>query len=125
MVVGRSGGRDGDQLKVRAAITEGLLARPPRLPVLPTGSPVTLRGGPRSPAALWFDTGRLVMHDPATRQQVAAALAEAVVTVAKQVRRAGGLLMPGGWTGRAEGAEADFQAARGACGPVRSPRAGW
>lgn len=97
-VVSRSGGQADDQLRARASITARLLSQPPRLPVLPTGSALVLRGGERSPATLWIDTGRVVLHDPATRSTVAAALAEAVAVVAEQVGRAGGLLMPSGWS---------------------------
>ncbi|MFD5492946.1 hypothetical protein ACFYY3_32140 [Streptomyces sp. NPDC001812] len=99
-VTGRSGDRDRDRdhLQTQASITAHLLSRPPRLPVLPTGSSLVLRGGRRSPTTLWIDTGRVVLHDTGTRSAVAAALAEAVAVVAEQVDRAGGLLMPSGWS---------------------------
>ncbi|MEV7125644.1 hypothetical protein [Streptomyces sp. NPDC093260] len=104
-VAGDGGDRRRGRPSAAAAITADLLARPPRLPALPTGTPLTLRGGPRNPSVLWVDTGRVVLHDPAARTAVAATLAEAVAIVAERVRRAGGALVPGGWT--AGGADPD------------------
>ncbi|MEV5971263.1 hypothetical protein [Streptomyces sp. NPDC051921] len=96
-MIGRSRDRDRYGLETRAAITARLLAKPPRLPVLPTGAPLTLRGVPRAPAAVWIDTGQIVLHDRATRRAVAGALAEAVAVVAGETQKAGGLLVPSGW----------------------------
>ncbi|MEU6089977.1 hypothetical protein ABZ865_24840 [Streptomyces sp. NPDC047085] len=97
MVTGRPRDRDQYGLETRAALTARLLAKPPRLPVLPTGVPLTLRSIPRAPAAVWIDTGHIVLHDQAMRRAVAGALAEAVAVVADETRKAGGLLMPSGW----------------------------
>ncbi|POX50119.1 hypothetical protein C3489_22985 [Streptomyces sp. Ru71] len=96
-VVGRSRDKDRYRPDVRAAITERLVAKPPRLPTLPAGRPLTLRAVPRAPAALWIDTGPVVLHDGPTRRAVAAALSEAVAVVAGAARQAGGLLLPSGW----------------------------
>ncbi|MEW2234628.1 hypothetical protein AB0886_21095, partial [Streptomyces sp. NPDC024062] len=43
-----------------------LLAGPPPLPAGPSGQPHTVRGSARARAALWVDTGRVSLHDPAT-----------------------------------------------------------
>ncbi|MFE6056743.1 hypothetical protein ACFQ6N_38905 [Kitasatospora sp. NPDC056446] len=107
-VVSPSGGAPGP-----ARLVEALLARPPRLPALPTGQPPVLRSSSRTPGALWFDTGRVWLHDPPARAAVAAVLAEAVAAVAGAVRAGGGLLVPSGWHRGA--------AARG---PARGPPVG-
>ncbi|MFF4387229.1 hypothetical protein OG365_03555 [Streptomyces sp. NBC_00853] len=96
-VIGRSRDRDRYGLETRAAITARLLAKPPRLPVLPTGVPLTLRPVPRAAAAVWIDTGQVVLHDQAMRRAVAGALAEAVAVVAGETQKAGGVLVPSGW----------------------------
>ncbi|MFE2450572.1 hypothetical protein [[Kitasatospora] papulosa] len=74
-----------------------LLAGPPPLPAGPSGQPHTVRGSARARAALWVDTGRASLHDPATRARTAEALAVSVARVAADVRRRGGLLLPTGW----------------------------
>ncbi|MEW2603453.1 hypothetical protein AB0894_06555 [Streptomyces sp. NPDC047916] len=74
-----------------------LLAGPPPLPAGPSGQPHTVRGSARARAALWVDTGRVSLHDPATRARTAEALAVSVARVAADVRRRGGLLLPTGW----------------------------
>ncbi|MFJ4124448.1 hypothetical protein ACIP3U_24400 [[Kitasatospora] papulosa] len=74
-----------------------LLAGPPPLPAGPSGQPHTVRGSARARAALWVDTGRVSLHDPATRARTAEALAVSVARVAADVHRRGGLLLPTGW----------------------------
>ncbi|MET7952395.1 hypothetical protein AB0I87_02065 [Streptomyces sp. NPDC049952] len=74
-----------------------LLAGPPPLPAGPSGQPHTVRGSARARGALWVDTGRVSLHDPATRARTAEALAVSVARVAADVRRRGGLLLPTGW----------------------------
>ncbi len=74
-----------------------LLAGPPPLPAGPSGQPHTVRGSARARGALWVDTSRVSLHDPATRARTAEALAVSVARVAADVRRRGGLLLPTGW----------------------------
>lgn len=74
-----------------------LLTGPPSLPAGPSGQPHTVRGSARARGALWVDTGRVSLHDPATRARTAEALAVSVARVAADVRRRGGLLLPTGW----------------------------
>jgi hypothetical protein len=78
-------------------LVTALLADPPPLPAGPSGQPYVLRGGARTRGALWIDTGRVSLHDPAARARTAEALAASVARVAAEVRRRGGLLLPTGW----------------------------
>ncbi|MEW2258892.1 hypothetical protein [Streptomyces sp. NPDC047869] len=80
-----------------ADLVAALLAHPPRLPAGPSGQPYVLRGGARTRGALWIDTGRVSLHDPAARAHAAQALAMSVAQVAADVRHRGGLLLPTGW----------------------------
>ncbi|MFG3055910.1 hypothetical protein ACGFZP_33855 [Kitasatospora sp. NPDC048239] len=99
--VGRPGARTAP-----AQLVDALLARPPQLPRLPGGEPALLRADPRTPGALWVDTGRVSLHDPGARAAVAAGLAESVAVVARSLRKAGALLVPAGWSPAGAGAEA-------------------
>ncbi|KPI01933.1 hypothetical protein OK074_5440 [Actinobacteria bacterium OK074] len=81
-----------------AELVAALLASPPPLPAGPSGQSCAVYGGPRTPAALWIDTGRVSLHDPAARAHTAGALAASVAQVAAEVGRRGGLLLPTGWS---------------------------
>ncbi|MER7583762.1 hypothetical protein [Kitasatospora sp. NPDC097691] len=96
-----------------AQLVAALVTRPPRLPALPTGQPPVLRASSRTPGGLWFDTGRVWLHDPPARAAVAAVLAEAVAAVAGGLRASGALLVPSGWH---PGASAGAAGAPGAAG---------
>ncbi|MBV7700093.1 hypothetical protein [Streptomyces sp. TRM70350] len=104
-----------------AELVAALLANPPLLPTSPSGQPYALRGGARTRAALWIDTGRVSLHDPASRAHVAGALAASVAQVAAEVHRRGGLLLPTGWQQQADptaGLCADLHSAE-VLGPVQ------
>ncbi|MFC4612501.1 hypothetical protein ACFO9E_32845 [Streptomyces maoxianensis] len=80
-----------------ADLVTALLANPPLLPAGPSEQPYALRGSARTRGALWIDTGRVSLHDPAARAHAAQALAASVAQVAADVRHRGGLLLPTGW----------------------------
>ncbi|MDF6023137.1 hypothetical protein [Streptomyces sp. JH34] len=79
-----------------ADLVDALLADPPLLPSGPAGQPYVVRGGSRARGALWIDSGRVSLHDPAARARAAGTLAVSVARVAADVRRRGGLLLPAG-----------------------------
>lgn len=97
-----------------AELVTALLADPPPLPGAAAGAPgCALRGDPRTPAALWVDTGRVFLHGPGARTYAAGALAAAVAHVAGVVRQWGGMLIPSGWQRQPE-------AAAGLCADLHS-----
>jgi len=79
-----------------AAATAAVLAAPPRLPNVPTGGAIQLRGNGNAPTVLWIDSGRVWLHNSAARAAVTAAIADATAAVAADLHRRGALLVPSG-----------------------------
>ncbi|WP_306321590.1 MULTISPECIES: hypothetical protein [unclassified Streptomyces] len=97
-----------------AELVAALCANPPLLPgAAPGAQGCGVHGDPRTPGALWVDTGRVSLHDPAARAYAAGALAAAVAHVAGIVRQQGGMLIPSGWQHHPE-------AAAGLCADLHS-----